>query len=135
MVEQIEYKAGLGKIKNPSVGMPVGELSRDQAAREIVRRYWQAILDEDWDLLEKLHPAGSAKDWQQAFGVFRMYGVKELLDVGDPQNGYSCLGPALPCTVELETGTVEFTMIVRFGEVEGKSSCVIVDIWNARKAD
>lgn len=135
VIEQIEYKAGLGKIKDSDVGMSVGDLSRDEAAREIVRQYWQAILDKDWDLLEKLHPAGSAKDWEQAFDVFRIYGVKELVDVGDPQNGYSCLGPAVPCTVKLETGTVEFTMIVRFADIKGKSSCVIVDIWDARRAD
>jgi len=135
VIEQIEYKAGLGKIKNPNVGMSVGNLSRDEAAREIVRQYWQAIIDKDWDLLEKLHPAGSAKDWQQAFEVFRIYGVKELVDVGNPQNGYSCLGPAVPCTVKLETETVQFTMIVRFGNVKGKLSCVIVDIWDAYRVD
>jgi predicted metal-dependent phosphoesterase TrpH len=76
--------------------MSVGNLSRDEAARQIVRQYWQAIVEKDWDLLEKLHPAGSAKDWEQAFDVFRIYGVKELVEVGDPQNGYSCLGPAVP---------------------------------------
>ena len=135
VVEQIEYKAGLGRIKDPSVGMSVGDLSRDEAAKEIVRQYWQAILEKDWDLLGRLHPAGSAKDWEQAFDVFRIYGVKKLVEVGDPQHGYSCLGPAVPCTVELETGTVQFTMIVRFGSIDGRSSCVIVDIWDARTVD
>ena len=125
----IEEKSSLcDKLDDPNVGMPVEAVSQEEASVEIVRQYWQAVIDGDWALVANLRPVASEEDWQRKYSVNP---PEKLLEVGQAYQQEGCsIGPVVPCTVRFEDSTTrDIKMIIKFRKIDGKSSCVIAGTW------
>ena len=48
-------------LNNPDYGMSAEGMTDQQARVELARRFWDAVLAEDWDAAHHLHPAASKK--------------------------------------------------------------------------
>jgi hypothetical protein len=125
-------ESSIGLLSDPQYGISAEGLSKEEAARLILRRVYQAWIDEDFNEFRKLCPGGSA--WSDEFLRYLVHGknpqqrVVEIVKIGSIcKEGYSKLGPivAVPCVVKTKGGTMrEDKMVVQFRSIGGKTSCV-----------
>lgn len=115
-----------------SVGLPTNGISREEACREIVTRYWNAAIHGDDEVVSKLWcawPSGGVMNWHEQSLP------QKLLDVGESyrQEGCHFGTPTLvtPSRVQFSNGEVKvIKLIVIFRDLGMEESCVIVGIWN-----
>jgi hypothetical protein len=113
----------LAMLNDPNEGMATDNLTEEQACREIVRRYWQAVMAEDWELVAKLQPR--AKEGQK--NILSKIEPEKIIEIGRPYRHKDCkIGTITPVIVKFKDGDVqEINMIVKFREMNGKASCII----------
>lgn len=126
-------ESSIGLLSDPKYGILTEELTEEEAARTIVRMLYQAVIDEDLDVIRRLTPA--CITWNDEFLRYILYGnnpklrIEEIVEIRPICNqGYSMLGSitAIPVVYKRRDGTkVEDKMIVQFRQIGGKSSCVI----------
>lgn len=125
-------EGSIGLLSIPQYGMSTEGLSKEEAARLIIRRAYQALIDDDYNEFRKLCPAAST--WSDKFLRYAVHGkdpqqrVVEIVEIGSIcKEGRSKLGPivAVPCIVRTKGGTMrEDKVIVQFRNIGGKPSCV-----------
>jgi len=111
------------KLQDPNFGMSLGNLTEEQASTEITRRYWQAVIDQDWNTVAILCPTSSAGEWEDKYSGG---GIREIVEMKEPYRRGQCV--IVPCSIRLDSGattTIRTTVILR--EIEGKKSCVIAN--------
>jgi hypothetical protein len=126
-------ETNVGLLSDPGDGISTEGLSKEDAARLILRQVYQAVIDEKFDDFRKLCPTVST--WSDEFLRHLVHSrepnerVVEVVKIGSIcKEGYSKLGPivAVPCVVKTEAGTMrEDKMIVQFRNIGGKPSCVL----------
>lgn len=106
------------------------DMTEDKTSVEIVRQYWQAIIDGNWELVAKLRPITSPQNWQTKYSVNP---PREIVEIGEPYHQDGCnIGPVTPVTIKFKDGDIrEIKMITKFRNIDGKSSCVIAGTWGS----
>ena len=113
------------KLQDPNFGMLLENMSQEQACREISRRYWQAVIDEDWWTVAILNPVSTAEEWENKYSGSNL---KEIVEIKEPHqvDGYAIV----PCEIRFDsnvTRLINTSVILR--TIEGQRSCVIVSTW------
>ena len=106
-------------------GLPVAGRPHKEAATDIVRQYFQALMRSDWATAHKLHPSFSETDLIQNATD---HPVAEILEIGQPRTGNWDTGTLfVRCKVRCgKSQDVEQTdMAVQFRQVDDGESCAI----------
>ncbi len=117
-----------GRLQDPNTGMAIGSMTEDEATKEIVRRYWQAVIDEDWDTVALQYPTATAEEWENKYHGGNL---TEIVEIGKPyQQGKNA--KVVTCTIRFENAiTQKINVIVLFRQIYGQRSCVIANTWLA----
>ena len=122
-------EANLPMLSNPSSGISVDGLSREEACRKLLGQFWAAVINDDLATIRKLCPLTATWPDKLLLDVMSEDKVVELLKVGDiEQEGQSKLGrlALVPSRVRCEDGKVrEIKIIVQFRQTGQATSCVI----------
>ena len=99
------------------IGLEQGQMTADEAAVEVVRCFWQAIIDKDYATASRLYDGVPAAMLEQGLGKLAPFRM-EIVSVGpvqphpNPQTG----GVIVPCTLKGEKdGKVEELKFDRIG--------------------
>ena len=113
------------KLQDPKFGMPRGNMTEEQACVEITRRYWQAVIDGDWQIVAILCPISTAEEWENQYSGSNF---EEVVEVKEPYQGDGCT--IAPCTIRFENNGIRtINTAVLFREIDGQYSCVIANTW------
>ena len=120
----------ISKLQDPNDGMPMADMTEEQACREIVRRYWQAVIDHDWQTVALLRPIATAEQWQNKYSGGTL---AEIIELSEPYQEVGCeLGKIVSCTIRFDNDlTRTIKTIVLFREINSKRSCVIAGTWGS----
>ncbi len=134
IVENVDQNMQL--LDDANYGISAEGLTKQQAAEEIAREYWQAIINRDLEKANKLYPSTNVsysveeveKRYHRYFGD---YLPSRFVESGKLYVEHNCgLGEVLPCILMFENGRKkEVKIIIRFRNIEGTSSCVIAGHW------
>ena len=83
------------------VGLVQGNLTDDEIAVEVVRQFFQALIDKDYAKAGKLLEGTPADKMQEIFGQFKFVRIISVGPAG-PHPIPETKGLAVPCTVEIE---------------------------------
>ena len=114
------------KLKDPNSGMLLGDMNEEQACMEITRRYWQAVIEGNWQAVAILRPISTAEEWENQYSGSNF---EEIVEIIEPYQEYG--GTIVPCKIRFE-GNVTRTISasVLFREIDDQRSCVIVNTWS-----
>jgi hypothetical protein len=119
----VQLPGQMDELQDPNAGMQVGNMTEEQAAQEIARRYWQAIVDKDWDTVALLRPITTAEGWKKKYNR----NFEKIVEIGQPYQEDGCkLGKIVPCMIKVENNEPQkVNIIVLFREINGQRTCVI----------
>jgi hypothetical protein len=113
-------------------GIFVDGLTKEQASQKVVKQYWQAIIDKDWELVNKLRPPVVGVNWQEMYTQNMPVELLEVKETFWPEG--QSLGPLVPCVVKFADGKIfEINMIPQFRTIRGKTICFITGTWGKRR--
>jgi len=122
-------EANLPLLSDPTSGISVDGLSREEACRKLLGQFWTAIINDDLATIRRLCPLTRTWPDKLLLDVMAEDKAAELLRIGDiEQEGQSRLGPLalVPSRVRCKDGKVrEMKIIVQFRETEEGTSCVV----------
>ncbi len=129
--EPCTRKAGAVPLENADIGLSTNGLSREEACREIVTRYFNAVIDGDEALAAKLwssFPSGETMHWHEQSRP------RMIIDVGQPhtQERLDFGAPTLvtPTRIQWSNDKItEMKLIVIFRDLGMEESCILVGIW------
>ena len=121
-------------LYDPNYGMSAEGLTQQQACRKILTEFWQKVREHDFDGIRRLFP-GTANCSDEVLRSNLGYdqGEVELLEIGEICD--SKIGPVVPCTLQLKNEKMVIDVIVKFREIDGKSSCIVHSNGKARPAE
>ena len=120
------------KLNDPSHGISVERLNKDEACRKILGQFWQAIKGHDFNLIRKLLPITA--DWEDEtlvgnLGLNDEDDIVEVLEIGSPSDESATdIGPVVivPSIIKCKDGkTREIKLIIQFRQIDGQSSCFV----------
>jgi len=120
------------KLNDPQYGISAEGLTKDEACKKILERFWQATINDDLVSIRKLLPVTA--DWEDEvlicnLGLNEEDDIVELLEIGHiSHEAASNLGAVVvvPSIIKCKDGkTREVKMIIQFRQIDGLSSCVI----------
>jgi hypothetical protein len=114
------------KLQDPYSGMLVGSMTEGQACVEIARRYWQAVIEQDWQTVAMLCPISTAQQWENKYSGSNFEEIIEIKGLHQ-EDGYTIV----PCTIRFDTNvtrTINTTVVFR--TIDGQQSCVIANTWS-----
>jgi hypothetical protein len=113
------------RLQDSNFGMSLGNMSQEQACVEITRRYWQAVIEKDWQTVAILNPASTAEEWEEKYSGSNL---EEIVEIKEPRQVDGCA--IVPCVIRFEGNvTRPINTSVIFRETSGQQSCVIVNTW------
>ncbi len=115
------------KLQNPNFGMSLGNMTEEQACVKITGRYWQAVIEQNWQTVAKLHPTSTAEQWKNRYSGGNF---EEIVEIKEQYQEDGCT--IVPCTIRFDsnvTRTINTTVIFR--EIDGQLSCVIASTWGS----
>jgi len=117
-------------LQEPNSGMTIDNMSEEQACKEIAGRYWQAVIDGDWQTVALLRPIATADVWKRKYSG---NSFEEIVSIGEPYQEAGCkLGKIVPCTIRFDDDvTKTINMIVLSREINGQRSYVIAGTWGS----
>lgn len=116
-------------LDDPANGLAVGEMSREEASKAIVEKYWHAAIAADWDTVRRLAPMDES--WKSGFKTNHPI---ELVRVDWPYAERGCSGLIVPCVVRFEDGRVlDIRPVVNYRQSSGPPSTIIVAFWDKAK--
>jgi len=123
-----EFPEVWDKLNDPNTGMPAEAMTEEEASVEIVRQYWRAVIDGNWELVARLRPIANLETWQAKYSSNP---PGEIIEIGKPYQQEGCsIGPVTPVRIKFRDGDIrEIKIITKFRDVNGKSSCVIAGTW------
>lgn len=113
------------KLQDANFGMSLENMTQEEASVEITRRYWQAVIEGDWQTVAILYPISTAEEWKNKYSGSNL---KEIVEVKEPHQGDGCA--IVPCTIRFNSNaarTINTTVIFR--TTDGQQSCVIANTW------
>jgi hypothetical protein len=100
----LEVPEGTMKVDmvNTVVGIPQGDMTDTQIAAEVVRQFWQALVDKDYQKAGGIYSGVPGEKLKAAFGQTR---VTRVLSADEPVADTARAGVYdISCTVEFQTG-------------------------------
>jgi hypothetical protein len=114
------------KLKDPNSGMPLGDMTEDQSSMEITRRYWQAVIEGDWQTVAMLYPVSTAQQWETKY---KGSNFEEIIEIKEPYQAEGYM--VAPCVIKFSDNSyITINMAVWFRKIDGCRSCVIVNTWS-----
>lgn len=119
-------------LNDPNYGISVEGLTRQDACREVLEQFWQAIISADLTRIRKLLPVSAA--WNDEvlkadIGVNQKDSPVEVLEIGKiSDESDSNLGrvTVVPSILKCKDGkTRQIKMIIQFRQINDQTSCVI----------
>ena len=118
-------------LTNPDYGISTEGLTQEEACYKITKQVWQAINENNFEMIRKLAPlVGHLNDDQiksmfdQAKSVLGDESASlKLLEMGEIYE--SILGPTVPCVFQMGDKKMIVDIVVMFRENDGLSSCII----------
>jgi len=85
------------------IGLIQGTMTNNEVAIEVVRRFWQAIIDKDYAKASQMYEGIPAAKLEQGFGKLENYKI-EIVSVGpvQPHPNPKTRGVIVPCTIKME---------------------------------
>lgn len=125
----------LTAIENPDIGMPVGGLSREEACREIIERYWDAAIRGEDEQMARLWcgwPSGGHPRYREEKRP------EKLVHIGAPycQEGcnFGTVTLVTPSLIQYTDGTLaDMKLIVIFRDLGLDTTCLIVGTWGGEQ--
>jgi hypothetical protein len=122
---------GAVPLEDSDIGLSTEGLSREEACRVIVTRYFNAVIDGDEALAARLwssFPSGETMHWHEQSLP------RKIMDIGQPytQEGLDFGTPTLvtPTRIQWSNDKItEIKLIVIFRDLGLEESCLIVGIW------
>ena len=113
------------KLQDPNSGMLLGDMTKEQASREIARRYWQAVIESNWQTVAILYPISTAQEWEDKYIGSKF---EEIVEIKEP---YQAQGVTIvPCRIRFEgNATRKINTSVMFRTIDSQQSCVITNTW------
>jgi outer membrane lipoprotein-sorting protein len=132
-VTQIPHKLP-NYLNDPNCGLSVEGLTDEEACLKIIRDYWQAIIDGDWEYLAQLRPICNAEKWELKYKQNESWPI-EILEIGQPSQEKGCnIGPIVSCMIKYSDGQIKnIKLIVKIRNIEGNKSCVIAGTYGGIK--
>ncbi|MHC4215041.1 MAG: LolA family protein [Planctomycetota bacterium] len=120
----------MNKLQDPNAGMPVENMTEDQACVEIAGCYWKAVIEKDWQTVALLHPIATADAWENKFSGNNL---KRIVEIKEAYQEDKCKsGKIVPCTIEFDDGdTKTIHIIILLREIDSQRSCVIAGTWSS----
>lgn len=113
------------KLQDPNSGMLFEDMTEEQASQEITRRYWQAVIEGDWQTVAILRPTSTAGEWKNKYSGSNF---EEIVEIREPYQEYGTT--IVPCEIKFEGKvTRKISTSVLFREIDSQRSCVIVNTW------
>ncbi|HUT28558.1 MAG TPA: DUF5694 domain-containing protein [Sedimentisphaerales bacterium] len=116
----------------PDIGISADGLTREEASQEVAKQYWQAIINKDWELVNKLRPPLADVNWEERYTPnmpIELLGVRETFC----PEGQS-MDPLAPCIVKFADGKIfEINMVPKFRTIRGKTVCFITATWGQQR--
>jgi len=131
---------GWGPIDDPNHGIDAQGMSEEQACSRILTDLFEAVNAMDLVRIRKLIPFAAGLD-DQALAASIHQSLESLwndpkpglagYEIGSPYRDKACpLGVLVPCVLSDHQGRrFDVTFIVRFRQIEGRDSCVVVFTW------
>lgn len=114
------------KLQDPNFGMLLGNMTEEQAWKEVTRRYWQAVIEQDWQAVAILNPTSTAEQWQNKYSGSNF---EEIVEIKEPYQEDGCT--IVPCAIRFDSNvTRTINTTVMFREIDGQQSCVIANTWS-----
>jgi hypothetical protein len=119
----------MDKLQDPNGGMLVGSMTDEEACEEIVRRYWDAVIEGDWRLVAMLRPIANAEAWRLKYSR----PPQEIVEIGEPYQQEDCtLVKIVTCTLRFAPDVIsKLNMVVMFREIDNERSCVIAGTYGS----
>jgi anti-sigma factor RsiW len=113
-----------GPSKDPNAGLATAGLTHEEACRQIVTQYWQAVIARNWKQVHNLRPDLTVTYWPKKY---RDNPPAEVIEIGQPFAGPDVAeGTIAPAKLRLADGTIrEVNLVVSFRQIEDKESCII----------
>jgi len=113
------------KLQDPNAGMPMADMTEEQACTEIVRRHWQAVIEQDWQTVALLRPVATAEHWESKYAGSNL---TKIIELSEPYQEDGCT--IVPCTIGFSNDvTRKINTAVLLREINGRHSCVIANTW------
>jgi len=115
---------------DPNFGMLIENRSETDAAKQIVEKFWAAVVEKKLDEVKRLWPiltqVGDQSAIESSLGITD--GIKGVEQIGTPyktanEDNYLIV----PCTLSFPTGTEKVELIILFRNNNGVKSCVILN--------
>ena len=114
------------KLQDPNAGMLLGDMTEEQASKEITRRYWQAVIEGDWETVAILRPTSTAEQWKNKYSGSNFEEIIEIEESFEEEHGITIV----PCKIRFEGNvTRKISASILFREIDDQRSCVIVNTW------
>ena len=98
--------------ENPNYGIPVDNMSTSDACRKVIEEYWQAIINKNWELVQKIRPLTAGNNLEQ---------LKLLYQENEPQELSSISGmnhlddpgtfAEVTCLVKMKSGSTKKSIL------------------------
>jgi hypothetical protein len=116
---------------NPDYGISAEGLTQEEACYKITKQVWQAIDENNYEMIRKLAPLVAHMNDDQLKSMFdqakSMLGDEsaslKLLEMEEIYEGV--LGPTVPCVFQVGDKKMIVDIVVMFRENDGLSSCII----------
>lgn len=116
---------------DPNYGIATDNLSKQEVAELLAKKYWDATIRNDFEEVKKLRPAMNLEKAKEAVKRYQGSQPVELLEIGTLADQYGCaIGQVLPCIVRHQDGTVkQYKLIIKFRQINGQSSAIIAGFY------
>jgi hypothetical protein len=86
------------------VGLPQGAMTNDEVAVEVVRQFWQAMIDKDFAKASQMYEGIPVAMLEKAFADSSKGKLLEIVSVGPVQPHWmpKTGGVNVPCTIKIE---------------------------------
>jgi hypothetical protein len=117
----------MNKLQDPNAGISIGNMTEEQACKEITRRYWQAVIEHDWQTVAMLQPTSTAEEWKNKYS--RSIFI-DIVEIKEPYQAEGCT--IIPCSMRFDDNVIKtINTAVLFREIDGQRSCVIANTWGS----
>jgi hypothetical protein len=130
----IDKREEYAKIfNNPEYGMVIEGLNNNEACRRIVSEYWRSLIKENWERAQKLRGLPD-EIWQEWKANYAENMPAAIIEISAPVEAEEYHYTAVAVKIRMADGQLkEGKLLVRFRELDGVKSCIIVGNYGPRE--
>jgi hypothetical protein len=98
--------------ENPNYGVLIDDMKTSDACKKVVQEYWQAVIDNNWEIIQKIRPLTSGSSFEQLKELYLKNKPVELLEI----SGINHLDDPgtfaeVTCVIKMKDGTTKKTIL------------------------